>query len=82
MSSRRRVAPVDPESISMDLSVFVAVEAGANAPEWLERFSKTLDAMPEVMEIYRMAGEVYPVHVIIRKSVGLMTRKLSVTWSQ
>ena len=63
---RRRVALVDPESIGMGLSVFVAVEAGAHTPEWLESFSRTLGAMPEVMEIYRMAGEVdYMLRVVV-----------------
>lgn len=63
---RRRVALVDPEAIGMGLSVFVAVEAGSHTPEWLARFSKTLEAMPEVMEVYRMAGEVdYMLRVVV-----------------
>ena len=32
-------------------------------------------------EDFLIAEMLYPVHAIIRKSVGLMTRKLSVTWS-
>jgi Lrp/AsnC family transcriptional regulator len=63
---RRRVALVDPEAIGMGLSVFVAVEAGAHTPEWLERFSETLESMPEVMEVFRMAGEVdYMLRVVV-----------------
>ncbi len=55
---RRRVALVDPQAVGMGLNVFVAVEAGAHTPDWLDRFAGTLQAMPEVMEVYRMAGEV------------------------
>jgi Lrp/AsnC family transcriptional regulator len=55
---RRRVALVDPDSVGVRLSVFVAIEAGAHTPEWLERFSAAVAAMPEVMELYRMAGDV------------------------
>jgi Lrp/AsnC family transcriptional regulator, cysteine-sensing transcriptional activator len=54
----RRVAVVDPEHVGLGLSVFVNVEAGDHTPEWLHRFSIDVSAMPEVMEIYRMAGDV------------------------
>src|SRR6202158_4950827 len=54
----RRVAVVDPDSVGVGLSVLVSVEAGEHTPEWLERFSSGVAAMPEVMEVYRMAGDV------------------------
>src|SRR6266446_1218990 len=54
----RRVAVVDPDSVGVGLSVLVSVEAGEHTPEWLERFSRGVAAMPEVMEVYRMAGDV------------------------
>jgi Lrp/AsnC family transcriptional regulator len=62
----RRVAIVDPEQVGVGLSVFVSVEAGDHTPEWLDRFSTGVSAMPEVMEVYRMAGEVdYVLHVVV-----------------
>ncbi|HTT79043.1 MAG TPA: Lrp/AsnC family transcriptional regulator [Stellaceae bacterium] len=54
----RRVAIVDPDSVGVGLTVFVAIEAGAHTPEWLERFGAAVAAMPEVMELYRMAGDI------------------------
>jgi Lrp/AsnC family transcriptional regulator len=54
----RRVAVVDPDSVGVGLSVLVCVEAGEHTPEWLERFSRGVATMPEVMEVYRMAGDV------------------------
>ncbi len=54
----RRVAVVDPESVGVGLSVLVCVEAGGHTPEWLGRFSAGVAAMPEVMEVYRVAGDV------------------------
>jgi Lrp/AsnC family transcriptional regulator len=54
----RRVAVVDPESVGVGLSVLTSVEAGEHTPEWLERFSAGVAALPEVMEVYRMAGDV------------------------
>ena len=54
----RRVAIVDPERVGVGLSVLVSVEAGEHTREWLERFSAGVTALPEVMEVYRMAGDV------------------------
>src|SRR5438270_1673303 len=54
----RRVAVVDPEHVGVGLSVLVSVEAGEHTPDWLRRFSSGVAAMPEVMEVYRMAGDV------------------------
>ena len=54
----RRVAVVDPDRVGVGLSVLVSVEAGEHTPEWLQRFSAAVAAMPEVMEVYRMAGDV------------------------
>jgi Lrp/AsnC family transcriptional regulator, cysteine-sensing transcriptional activator len=54
----RRVAIVDPVRVGVGLSVLVNVEAGEHSPEWLQRFSAGVEAMPEVMEVYRTAGEV------------------------
>jgi len=54
----RRVALVDPDRVGMGLSVFVAIEAGDHTPEWLQRFADSVASMPEVMEVYRMAGDV------------------------
>src|SRR3712207_2744767 len=54
----RRVALVDPLKLGLDLTVFVQVETGDHSREWLDRFAETLRSMPEVMEVYRMAGDV------------------------
>ena len=62
----RRVALVAPEKVGVGLTVFVAVEAGDHTPDWLVRFAGAASAMPEVMEVYRMAGEVdYMLHVAV-----------------
>jgi Lrp/AsnC family transcriptional regulator len=54
----RRVAVVDPDRVGVGLSVLVSIEAGEHTPEWLERFSFGIGSLPEVMEAYRMAGDV------------------------
>jgi len=55
---QRRVAVVDPDKIGLGVSVFVAIETGDHSEEWLKRFADVVQAMPEVMEFYRMAGDV------------------------
>ena len=55
---QRRVALVDPEAIGLGLTVFVEIEAGDHSAEWLARFAAAVTQMPEVMEVYRMAGDV------------------------
>ena len=54
----RRVALLEPQHVGIGLIVFVAIEAHEHTPEWLAAFAAALDAMPEVMDAYRMAGEV------------------------
>lgn len=54
----RRVAIADPDKIGFGLSVFVEIETGDHSAVWLERFAASVLDMPEVMEVYRMAGDV------------------------
>ena len=62
----KRVALVDPGKVGMGLTVIVAVEAGDHSPEWLARFAAAVAAMPAVMDVYRMAGEVdYMLRVVV-----------------
>lgn len=52
-----RVALVDPDKLGFGLTVFVGIEAPDHTAEWREAFAKATTAIPEVMEVYRMAGE-------------------------
>jgi Lrp/AsnC family transcriptional regulator len=55
---RKRVALVDPDAVGLGLTVFVEVETGDHSGDWIERFAQTVNGMPEVMEVHRMAGDV------------------------
>jgi Lrp/AsnC family transcriptional regulator len=62
----KRVALVDQDRIGLGITVFVSVETGDHSQEWLDRFAKVVGAMPEVMEFYRMAGDVdYMLRVVV-----------------
>lgn len=63
---KRRVAIVDPEKIGLKLTAFVAIETDDHSEAWLERFAEFVSRMPEVMEFYRMAGDVdYILRVVV-----------------
>lgn len=62
----KRVALLDPASVGSGVTVFVSVSTGEHSREWLERFAETVGAMPEVVEFYRMAGDVdYMLRVVV-----------------
>lgn len=61
-----RVAIVAPEKLGLALTVFVEVEAADHSPEWRDKFFSIAEQSPEVMEIYRMAGDVdYLLRVVV-----------------
>src|SRR5207253_10578421 len=63
---QKRVAVVDPDKVGLAVSVFVAIETGDHSEEWLSRFADAVSAMPEVLEFYRMAGDVdYMLRVVV-----------------
>jgi Lrp/AsnC family transcriptional regulator len=63
---QKRVALVDQVKIGLGITVFVSIETGDHSQEWLSRFADTVSAMPEVMEFYRMAGDVdYMLRVVV-----------------
>lgn len=70
----RRVALIDSDKIGLGVTVFVSIETGDHSHEWLTRFAKVVEAMPEVMEFYRMAGDVdYMLRVVVTDIQGYDT---------
>lgn len=62
----RRVALLNPEKIGLGITVFVSVQAPDHSADWLRQFAEIVSAMPEVMEFYRMAGDVdYMLRVVV-----------------
>ena len=68
---QRRVAVVDQDKLGLGVTVFVSVETGDHSQEWLKHFAEVVGAMPEVMEFYRMAGDVdYMLRVVVPDIAG------------
>lgn len=63
---QRRVALLDPEKLNLSLTAFVAIRTNQHEPEWLEQFAKAVVDFPEVVELYRMSGDVdYLLRVVV-----------------
>jgi Lrp/AsnC family transcriptional regulator len=63
---QKRVALVDPEKVGLGLTVFVSIEIVDHSGQGLQQFADVVLAMPEVMEFYRMAGDVdYLLRVVV-----------------
>jgi Lrp/AsnC family transcriptional regulator len=63
---QNRVALIDQEKVGLGITVFVSIETGDHSQAWLDRFAREVSAMPEVMEFYRMAGDVdYMLRVVV-----------------
>ena len=62
----RRVAMIDPAKVGLPVAVFVAVETADHSSEWLQRFAGVVAGMPEVVDAWRMSGDVdYLLHVVV-----------------
>ncbi|WP_048648719.1 Lrp/AsnC family transcriptional regulator [Nitratireductor soli] len=63
---RRRVAVLDPERVNAKVNVFVSIRTNMHSHEWLKRFSEVIQQFPEVVEFYRMSGDVdYLLRVVV-----------------
>ncbi len=68
---QKRVALVDQDRVGLGVTVFVSIETGDHSQDWRERIAKVVGAMPEVMEFYRMAGDVdYMLRVVVPDMAG------------
>jgi Lrp/AsnC family transcriptional regulator len=63
---RGRVATIDPGKIGLPVAVFVAVETADHSSDWLSRFAQVVAGMPEIVDAWRMSGDVdYLLHVVV-----------------
>src|SRR5262245_18912225 len=70
----KRVALVEQDKVGLGVTVFVSIETGDHSEAWLQRFAEVVGAMPEVMEFYRMAGDVdYMLRVVVTDIQGYDT---------
>jgi Lrp/AsnC family transcriptional regulator len=62
----RRAALLDPKKINTKVTAFVAITTNQHNEEWLKRFAEVIQDLPEVVEFYRMAGQVdYLLRIVV-----------------
>jgi Lrp/AsnC family transcriptional regulator len=63
---RKQVALCDPARLNVGVTVFVTIRTSQHTQAWLERFAAGVKDIPEVVELYRMSGEVdYLMRVVV-----------------
>ncbi len=68
---RQQVALCDPVKLNLGLTAFVTIRASQHNDAWTERFIKGVRVIREVVEIYRMTGDVdYLLKVVVPDIAG------------
>lgn len=67
----KRVALLDPARLNVGVTVFVAIKTNQHNAAWLDKFAKVVGAIPEVVEFYRMSGDIdYLLRVVVPDIAG------------
>ena len=53
---KKRVAIIDAEKVGLDLSVVILIRTHQHEPDWLDKFRKAVELMPEIVGAYRLSG--------------------------
>ncbi len=68
---RRRVALLDAAKLNCGVTVFVRLRTSQHNYTWLEKFSKAVANMDEVVEFYRMSGDIdYLLRIVVSDIAG------------
>ncbi len=62
----RNVALLDRHKVNVGVTVFVSVRTNTHTQAWFDQFRATVEAIPEVVEFYRMSGDIdYLLRVVV-----------------
>lgn len=63
---RKRVAVLSPAEVNAGVTVFVQIKTDQHSLDWLEKFHEVVVEFPEVVEFYRMSGDIdYLLRVVV-----------------
>ncbi len=64
---RARVALLSEDKLGLGTTVFVGLKTSEHSQGWLDTFAQGVKAIPEVVEFYRMSGDVdYLLKIVVR----------------
>jgi Lrp/AsnC family transcriptional regulator len=55
---KKQVVLLDPEKLNVGTTVFVSVRTNQHSADWSARFCRAVSQIPEVVEFYRMSGDI------------------------
>ena len=62
----RRVALLSPEKLNAAVNVFVMLKVPHHSQAWIDEFDSTVRGMPEILEVYRMSGDIdYLLRIVV-----------------
>ena len=63
---RSRVGLLDPAALNVGVTAFVSIRTSNHNAAWFEKFAAAVSSAPEVVEFYRMSGDVdYLLRVVV-----------------
>jgi Lrp/AsnC family transcriptional regulator len=63
---KKTVALLDARKLNVGVTVFVNIRINTHSADWLQRFARVINDIPEVVEFYRMSGNVdYLLKVVV-----------------
>ena len=61
-----RVALLNAKALNVGVTAFVSIRTNKHSAGWFEKFSRSVSSFPEVVEFYRMSGDVdYLLRVVV-----------------
>jgi Lrp/AsnC family transcriptional regulator len=61
-----RVCLLDPRKLNLGVTVFAAIRTNQHNAQWLEAFSRAVVGIPEIVEVYRMSGQIdYMLRIVV-----------------
>src|ERR1043165_9640967 len=68
---RKKVVLCDPAKLNLGLTAFVAVRTQQHNEQWLRKFAAAVQSIPEIVEAYRMSGEIdYMLRIVVSDVAG------------
>lgn len=67
----KQVVLCDPEKLKLGTTVFVEISTNQHNEAWLKEFAGAVQAIPEIVDVYRMSGDVdYLLRVVVQDIQG------------
>ena len=67
----KQIVLCDPDKLDLGTTVFVKISTNQHNETWLKKFAHAVRAIPEIVDVYRMSGDVdYLLRVVVKDIQG------------